>query len=214
MRIIDISQPLRCGNEIACAVPSPLPRYLGHACEEYRFSFASHLGCYLETAGHLFRGGRMTADVPLAQLFLPAVVARLNPARRDAITGDEIAAGLGEPVQPGDALLVDTRSQADRFFARPTAAWMAARKVSLVGASLARYDTGFVNPTGVFLDWFEAGISILAGLRNLAHITCDRVFLIVLPLAIERVSTVPCRAVVLEGEPGEITWLTQALHPT
>jgi len=212
MRIIDISQPLRCGNEIGCAVPAALPVYEGLACEEYQFSFASHTGCYFETEGHLFRGGRMTADVPLGRLFLPAVIARLNPGRRDAIAGEEIETALPGPLEAGEALLIDTRGQPNRFFARAAASWMAAQGVSLVGATLPRYDTGFVKPTGVFREWFEAGIPVLAGLQNLEAVTADRAFLIVLPLAIERVATAPCRAVILEGEPSEVAWLTRALR--
>ncbi len=78
MRIIDISKPLRCGEEIACEIPADLPVYEGFPCEEYRFAFRSHFGCYFETDAHLFRGGALTCDVPIEKLFLLALVARLD----------------------------------------------------------------------------------------------------------------------------------------
>ncbi len=211
MRVIDVSAPMRCGEEIACEVPAELPVYCGYACEEYRFSFRSHLGCYFETSAHLFRGGTMTSDVPVARLFLPAMAARLDAGRGGAIESDEIAAALHEPIRAGDALLVDTRGRGDRYFSRACAAWMVEQRVGLLGATLERYDTGFDNPTGVFVEWFRAEMPIIAGLRDLDQIHAERVFLIVLPMAIERVCTVPCRAVVVEGEAGEMAWLVEHL---
>ena len=162
----------------------------------------------------------MTHDVPVERLLLPAMVARLDPEREGAITGDEIAAALAAPLRlrsgqafrRGDALLVDTCGRQDRFFSRESAIWMAEQGVALVGATLALYDTGFANPTGVFVEWFRAAIPIIAGLQNITRIAADRVFLIVLPLAIERVCTAPCRAIVIEGEPGEVEWLAQRLR--
>jgi kynurenine formamidase len=99
VRVIDISAPMRCGEGVACEVPAELPVYCGYACEEYRFSFRSHLGCYFETSAHLLRGGTMTSDVPVARLCLPAMVARLDAGRGGAIESDEIAAALHEPIR-------------------------------------------------------------------------------------------------------------------
>jgi kynurenine formamidase len=212
MRAIDMSQPLRCGKEISCGVPEQLPVYEGYACEEYRFAFASHLGCYFETAGHLLRGGTMTSDVPVSRLLLPAAIARLDADRGGAIEAEEIAAALAEPLRQGEALLVDARGREDRYFSRASAEWMVAQQVALVGASMRRYDTGFEHPTGVFVPWFEADIPIIANLCRIEEITADRVFLLVLPMAIERVCTAPCRVVVLEGEPAEVEWLAQHLR--
>lgn len=155
----------------------------------------------------------MTSDVPAARLFLPAMVARLEAERGGVIESEEITASLEEPIRPGDALLVDTQGRNDRFFARACAAWMVAQRVALVGATLERYDTGFENPTGAFVEWFRAEIPIIAGLRDLDRIHAPRVFLIVLPMAMERVCTVPCRAVVVEGEAEEVGWLEEHLGP-
>jgi kynurenine formamidase len=214
MVIVDISQPLRPGEEIVCEIPEELPSYLGYPCEEYRFELRSHVGCYFETSAHLFRGATMTCDVPVERLLLPAVIARLDPDGEGAIGVAEIEQGLAsEPIRPGDALIVDARGRDDRYFARGCAAWMAERQVSLLSATLPRFDTGFINPTGLFVELFRAEIPILAGIRNTGRISRQRVFLVVLPLLIERVCTVPCRAVVLDGPPEEIECLTRMLRP-
>lgn len=211
MRIIDISKPLRCGYELTCDIPSALPVYEGFPCEEYRFSFGSHTGCYFETSAHLFRGATMTADVPVERLFLPAVVARLDADRQGIIEPQEFAAALAEPLQPGDALIVDARGREDRFFSRDSGAWLARNQVSLLAATMRHYDTGFDHPTGVFVELFRAEIPILAETRNVDRIEHSRVFLIVLPMLIERVCCAPCRAVVLDGSAEEIAWLAANL---
>jgi kynurenine formamidase len=213
MRIIDISKPLRAGEQITCEVPAQLPSYEGHLCEEYRFEFRSHQGCYYETSAHLFRGGTMTCDVPVQQLFLPASIARLDRARGGAIHEGELTDALAEAARPGEALIVDTGGRSDRHFARSCGAWMAESKLSLLAATLPRYDTGFTNPTGIFVELFRADIPILAEVQHIEQIIHSRVFLVVLPLLIERVCTAPCRAVVLDGEPAEIETLTRLLRP-
>lgn len=213
MKIIDISEPLVAGKNLECIVPQDLPVYEGFACEEYAFRFKSHVGCYYETSGHLFRNGKMTCDVPVRDLFLPAWIARLNPKKRGAIEPAELAAAVKGEIEPGDALLVDTQGNDRRHFSRAAGAWMAEKRLGLLGATLALYDTGFANPTGVFVELFRAEIPIIAAIRNVEQITHPRVFLIVLPMAVERVCTVPCRAVVLDGEPSEIDTLAGILHP-
>ncbi len=213
MRILDISQPLRNPEDIRCEVPAELPVYEGLLCEEYRHEFRSHLGCYFETAGHLFRDGAMTDDVPIERLFTPAVVARLDPERSGAIEPPELEAAVAQEPPPGRALIVDTGGTSGRYFARSCGPWLAEKQASLLAASLTLYDTGFEHPTGIFTELFRAGIPILAGIQNLGKVQHESVFLIALPVRIERVCTAPCRAVVLDGEPWEIQLLTKLLRP-
>lgn len=213
MRIIDISRPLRRGTDIVCEVPDELPLYEGHACEEYEFGFHSHVGCYYETSAHLFRGGTTTSDVPVEQLFMPALVARLDGRHSGAIQPAELAASLSEPPRRGDALIVNAPGADERHFSRTCGTWMAEHGISLLAATLRRYDTGFVDPTGVFVELFHAEIPILAEVTRIDEIAHQRVFLIVLPMAIEGVCTAPCRAVVLDGEPEEVERIARTLRP-
>ncbi len=213
MRMLDISRPLRSGVDIICEVPADLPVYEGLACEEYRHAFRSHTGCYFETSAHLFRGGQMTSDVPLESLFLPALIARLAPDRRDGIGIEELSGAVGDRNLRGHALIVDTVARDGRYFERECARWLAKRGVALLSASLDRYDTGFDHPTGIFTDLFRAGIPILAGIENLEVIGHDWVFLVALPLLIHRVCTAPCRAIVMDGERWEVQLLVKLLRP-
>lgn len=213
MRMLDISRPLRSGEDIVCEIPADLPVYEGLACEEYRHAFRSHTGCYFETSAHLFRGGPMTSDVPPETLFLPAVIARLAPQRGDGIRAEELSSAVGERNLRGHALIVNTGGRDGRYFERECAQWLSGRGVALLSASLDQYDTGFDHPTGIFTDLFRAGIPILAGIENLDAIGHDWVFLVALPLLISRVCTAPCRAVVMDGERWEVQLLVKLLRP-
>ena len=64
-------------------------------------------------------------------------------------------------------------------------------------ADLPLYDTGFDRPTGMLLDLFAAQIPIIANLEHLEQIDVDRAQLVVLPLKISGIGTVPCRAVLI-----------------
>jgi kynurenine formamidase len=213
MQIVDISRPLRAGDDVICEVPEELPVYEGLACVEYRYAFRSHVGCHFETSAHLFRGGTMTDGVPVSRLLLPAVVARLGPTRTGGIRTEELGVAAGERLAAGHALIVDTGGRGGRYFERGCAAWMAERRVALLASSLDQYDTGFRHPTGIFTDLFRAEIPIRAGVQSLGAIEHELVFLIVLPLRIERVCTVPSRALVLDGEPQENGLLAGLLRP-
>ena len=212
MKIVDLTQPLVCGRDIQCRVPAQLPVYLGHECEEYQYSFHSHLGCYYETSAHLYRGGKTTSEARIEDLIMPALIPRLDKRRDGAIEPEELAAALKTRVRPGDALVVDAQGQNQRYFSRGCGAWMAARKISLLGATMPRFDTGFVDPTGIFVELFDAEIPIIANLQNVDKLAHERVFLIVMPLAIQSVCTAPCRVVALDGDADDIEWLTSHLR--
>jgi len=213
MRIVDISRPLRNPEDIICEAPAELPIYEGFPCEEYRHEFRSHTGCYFETSAHLFRDGVMTDSVPVSQLFLPTLVARLDRERRGQIEPAELETAIGDDNAHGSALIVDTGGTEGRHFGRSCGPWLAQWEIPLLTASLTLYDTGFEHPTGIFTELFRAGIPILAGIQNLEQVGHHRVFLIVLPLRVERVCTAPCRAVVLDGELWEVQLVRKLLRP-
>ena len=226
MRVIDLSRPLVPGRDVEVRRQPNSPAYLGHECYAWDLTIRSHTGTYFETSSHVFRDGRHTADVSVADLALPCALVRLprrgesphpspssspafaqastfakatadKSAGKPAIMGAELEAA-GAHVRKGDALLVDTGGDQRRYFERDAVAWMIARGIKLLGADLDRYDTGFEHPTGIFDDLFKADIPIIAGLANLDQLTRDRFDLIVAPLAIPGIGTVPARVFAIE----------------
>ena len=125
--------------------------------------------------------------------FLPVSLVKVSG--KEGITGDELDLA-GKHVQNGDALLVHSPDP-HRYFHVNAVQWMIAHGVKLLGADLLLYDTGFVNPTGMFIDLFRAEIAIIANPQHLDQIDVPRAQLVVMPLKISGVGTVPCRAVVV-----------------
>ena len=196
MRVIDLSMPLVPGENVDVRVRDNPPVYLGQECYAWDVAIRSHTGTYFETSSHVFREGRNTSDVPAEELFYPCALCRLEGNRGEGISGAELDASGGH-VRRDDALLV-MAGDASRYFKRDAVAWMVERGVRLLGADLECYDTGFENPTGMFIDLFRAEIPIIAGLTNLDNLTRERFELIVAPLPIRGVGTVPARVLAIE----------------
>ncbi len=198
VQYIDISREFKDGfdGKIIPHKEEDLPVYCGYKCAAYDLYIKSHHSTYYETSSHLFRNGngRDTIDTPIEDFFLHATFAKLTG--NGGITYNELENDVGKIIQPGDALLVHCEDE-DRYFELSSVDWMIKKGVKLLGSNLARYDTGFDNPTGMFVKLFRANIPIIANITNLDKIPVKRANLIVLPLKVPRVCTVPCRAIVV-----------------
>jgi len=197
-KVIDLTQPFVHGENIEARLQEDLPVYCGHECCAWDLAVKSHTGTYFETASHVLRDGGDTVSVPPEHLFMPCCVVRLGGDRHGVVEPEEMeAAPGGEELREGDALLVAASGNDDRYWSRASAEWMGARKVRLFGAEPSSYDTGFENPTGFFVPLFEAGIPIVANLTNWGELPEGRCELVVMPLLVKGVCTVPARVVVL-----------------
>jgi arylformamidase len=202
-RVIDLTVP--CGRDtpgFTVALQENPPLYLGHECRAYDLSIRSHHGTYFETSAHVFRDGMDTDAVPPDRLILPGVCLDLSASGRCVEAADLSNAAAGNPFPEGAGLLLRAAAEPGdphRYFSRGAAVWMAERKVSLMGSDTERYDSGFENPTGFFVDLFRAEIPIVANIVHLDLLPRDGFILIVMPLAVTGVCTVPCRVVAVLG---------------
>ena len=198
-RIIDLSIPCSSQSEgFTITRRGKPPVYLGHECYAYDLVIESHRGTYFETSAHVFREGRNTDQVPLEDLVLSGVCVRIEKSEQCICAGD-LKSACGT-LNPGCALLVDAGQGSDRYFSRDAAQWMAQNRVKLMGSSIPLYDRGFTNPTGFFIDLFKAEIPIIANLANLSKLPERGFTVIVLPLGITGICTVPCRVIAVEKE--------------
>lgn len=197
MTIIDISRYFDDGREIDVRLHASLPVYKGYSCKAFDLFIKSHGGTYFETASHLFDGAPNTDEFPMESLFID--VSMLDVPDNVTAIDASVLKEHSEHLCQGDAVLIRTGCRQECFLERNSADWMKEMNIPLFGMDIELYDTGFENPTGVFVDLFRHGIAIIAGLVNLDRISSKRARLIVLPLKVKGVSTVPCRAVVLEG---------------
>jgi len=191
-KVIDLS--IGCSKQtkgVKIKLQKKLPVYLGHACCAYDLEIKSHTGTYFETSSHVFRNGKNTNEIPLEKLILPGRCVRIQDSNK-CITAEKLNL-LCPDLKPNFALLVDTGKDLKKYFSRSAAQWMAKHKVALMGSNLPRYDTGFVNPTGFFIDLFKADIPIIANITNLDKLPESGFTLIVMPLKIAGICTCPAR---------------------
>lgn len=172
-----------------------LPVYVGQKCYAYDLEIKSHTGTYFETSAHVFRKGKNTDEIPLDKLILPGWCIKIK-GKDKCITAERLDSLCGN-LKPGCALLVDTGRDLKKYFSRDTAVWMATKKVALMGSNLPRYDTGFVNPTGFFIDLFKAEIAIIANITNLDKLPESGFVLVVMPLKVAGICTCPARVVAI-----------------
>jgi kynurenine formamidase len=196
MNIIDLSVPCSNNTEnVNIILQDNLPLYLGYECYAYDLEIKSHTGTYFESSAHLFREGKNTDTVPIEKLILPGTCLRIKHDRRCITSADLEAAG--KKPQQGHALLIDTGRDRTKYFSRDAAQWMGKCGIALMGSNTRVYDRGFENPTGFFVDLFNAEISIIANITNINMLPDDGFTLIVMPLKITGVCTVPCRVMAI-----------------
>jgi kynurenine formamidase len=195
-KVIELS--MLCSNDtkgVNVTLQQDLPVYMGHECYAYDLQLKSHTGTYFETSSHVFRGAKDTEDVKLDKFILPGACLRVKTLQR-CITAEDLKA-IGGKLKAGCALFVDVGQDTTKYFSRDAAQWMAKSEVKLMASNAYRYDSGFENPTGFFIDLFKAEIPIIGNPVNL-HLLPETDFIaIVLPLRIAGICTVPCRAIAI-----------------
>jgi kynurenine formamidase len=200
LKIIDLTETYENNRNIKVKLQENLPVYLGYECYAYDLEITSHTGTYYETSAHLFREGKNVDQVPVENFFLKAVLFTLRPEQEGMIDRAELEE-IDQKIKitPGEALLIYT-PKTNRYFSYQAALWMVEKKISLLAASLKRFDTGFISPTGMFVPLFKANIPIIGNIKNLDKISQIRFQLFVFPLKVKGVCTLPCRVIAVERE--------------
>lgn len=202
-KIMDLSVASSNSTEgISVTLRDNRPVYVGHECYGYDLVIKSHTGTYFETSSHVFREGKNTDQVPINELILPGMCVKITHNHRSINAND--LENACEAIEPGSALLIDVGKDTDKYFSLDAAQWMAEKEVAVMGSNTKRYDNGFENPTGFFIDLFKAEIPIIANLTNLNLLPVKDFTVIILPLHITGVCTVPCRVVCVLTEQNNI----------
>lgn len=214
MRIIDISGALK--NEMWCDGPlipevkiEKVLRIDEIGFDVDKITFSSVSGTYFETAAHLFKGRALPIDVPLEKLICNAVVAHIPQKNSlEHITAQELEKAA-HMLNEGEALLVHTGwdrmwnknnfTGESPHFSSDGMDWIIQKKVSTLGADIPCFDDP-IQSEGLLERFYRlCPESMLLGpVVNLGLVIYQKVTLIVLPLKVEGVSAVPCRAIVLE----------------
>ena len=195
-KIIDLTVPISNNTQgVKISLQNNLPVYLGQKCYAYDIDIKSHIGTYFETSSHVFRNGIDTDDVLVENLFLLGYCIRINTPEK-CITYKELEESC-HSLKHNSALLVDTCGDDKKYFSKDAAQWMVSHKIALMASNTKCYDTGFTNPTGFFIDLFKANIPIVANIVNLELLPQSGFYLVVMPLKVQNICTVPSRVIAL-----------------
>jgi kynurenine formamidase len=227
MKLIDITGPL--ANDM-WQFGEPFPKLHIQERHEYKegfgkFSFTAieglHAltGTYIETPAHYlgYENSYLIANVPLEKLVnIDCVVLNIPVLKKDKKGRQyvDIEDLTGCPnsacIRQGDAVLVgvgwgDTMWRDQRhfsqspYFSYDAFSWILDKKPCLIGSDTSCWDD-LSNPSGLFDEFYKQDRLMLAGLKNLAAVTGDRVKLTVLPLLLENSCASPCRAIIAEED--------------
>ena len=188
----------------------------------------SHCGTHMDAPRHFLPAGQTLDQLNLQACCGSARVVNLAPvAPAEQLTLERFAAAVGEPLEPGERLLLRTdwhhrypgkeyRDALPRI-SLELARWFVEQQVRLIGVeppSVADVNNR-VELTEVHQTLFRGGIVIVEGLAHLDQIESDRCEFIALPLRIAAGDGCPVRAIAILGsdclEPGEVMGFTPEL---
>lgn len=169
--------------------------------------FWSHVGTHIEAPLHFLADGGDTASIPLERLMGPAIVLDFRDKQvNEGITLEELQA-VGD-VQVGDRVLIMTgrhtqyrtsKSHDRPYLAEDAVRWLVEdRKINCLGTDSSGFEVRGVShhPNHRLLN--NANIPVIECLNNLVDLTSQRIFLIALPLPVQRLDACPVRAIAIE----------------
>jgi kynurenine formamidase len=218
MARVEISLPVDVGGWHYEAHIPPLVRpsvtesatIAAHGFEAHTLTLPTVGACtYLETSGHVRPEGPRLKDFGAAELVFEVSLVRVLSCGPDAVIrrADLEQASAGRKLR--GALLIDTGWGASRGdegyvtrcpkYHSDTLPWFLAHDFDLLGVDVPAIE-GEESRGKILKPLFERkGILLLAPLARLSELSFGAATLFAFPLAIERVSGAPCRALVIDG---------------
>lgn len=225
-RVIDLSGPLYPGMWSYNVLPglgARLPELgVGQVCtrqaqgfEAFALSLSTVTGLYIETGGHMLPGMPDLSDLDAAQFVRPAVVCHVPPKEPEGLIRRADLEAHCPPLRQGDALLIECgwgrRWREPGYVTQcpgyhvDCLEWFLAQPFGILGVDVPCIETARSRPDGteqagnMLLPLFGRGLLLLGPLVNLEQVRTPRGTLVALPLAVEKVSGAPCRAVFIEN---------------
>jgi len=226
-RIIDLSGPLYPGMWSYNVLPGlgvQLPEFgvtqvatrQAPGFEAFALSLSTVTGTYIETGGHMLPEMPDLSDLDAASFVRPAVVCHVPRKRPEGLIRRADLVAHCPPVGEGDALLIECGwgshwrqpgyvTQCPGYHV-DCLEWLLAQPFSILGVDVPCIETARSRPDGseqagnMLLPLFGRGTLLLGPLVNLEQVRTPRGTLVALPLAVERVSGAPCRAIFIEDD--------------
>lgn len=169
---------------------------------------STHVGTHLDAPYHFLREGRTVDKLALEKCIGPAIVINMNHKKPKEAIKIEDFASFEKKIVKETRLLI--RTDWARFFPAQTyffdspvitvetAKWLAEREIGLLGVEVPSVNSQDYMEVHKILLGKE--IVVVEALTNLAQITKEEVYFIVLPLRLKGLDGSPVRAVAIEEQ--------------
>lgn len=216
LRVVDLTKPLDPKNENRRCwlwrynTGGPIPDY--HTIMD----LTSHLGTHCECPYHHDDNWPSVAELPLTTFMGRALYVVLDLPENHQITGEDLEKAIGDRVQEGDVVLLDSPHKLPPFtpatngpddhrlvVGEDSAKWFAAKKVKCVGFGDGVSIEDCQENVKPFHDILMAqNIVFLEVLKNLELLKTDTFFISYSPLPILGLDSCPVRVYAIEGLEG------------
>lgn len=216
LRVVDLTKPLDPKNENRRCwlwrynTGGPIPDY--HTIMD----LTSHLGTHCECPYHHDDNWPSVAELPLTTFMGRALYVVLDLPENHQITGEDLEKAIGDRVQEGDVVLLDSPHKLPPFtpatngpddhrlvVGEDSAKWFAAKKVKCVGFGDGVSIEDCRENVKPFHDILMAqNIVFLEVLKNLELLKTDTFFISYSPLPILGLDSCPVRVYAIEGLEG------------
>jgi kynurenine formamidase len=223
--IIDLSGPLYPGmwsynalQGIGVQLPqfalAPVATREVQGFEAFSVLMSTVTGTYIETGGHMLPSMPDLSDLRPESFVRPAVVCHVERKQPEGLIRRSELEAHCPRVCEGDALLIDCGwghrwRSADYVTHSPAfhvecLDWLLERPFSILGVDVPCIETARSRPDGteeagnMLVPLFRKGMLLLAPLVNLDTISAERGELLALPLAFQKASGAPCRALFIQ----------------
>ncbi|MCD8370235.1 MAG: cyclase family protein [Clostridiales bacterium] len=173
----------------------------------------SHLGTHCECPYHHSEDWPSVAELPLTNFMGRALYITLDLPENHRITGADLEAAIGDRIQEGDTLILDSPHKIAPFtpatngpddhrliVGEDCALWLAAKKVKSVGFGDGVSIEDCEESVKPFHDILMAqNVTFLEVLQNLDQLTTDTFFISFAPLPIIGLDSCPVRVYAIEG---------------
>lgn len=213
LRIVDLTKPLDPKTETRRCwlwrynTGGPIPDY--HTIMD----LTSHLGTHCECPYHHDDNWPSVAELPLTTFMGRALYVVLDLPENHQITGEDLEKAIGDRVQEGDVILLDSPHKLPPFtpatngpddhrlvVGEDSAKWFAAKKVKCVGFGDGVSIEDCQENVKPFHDILMAqNIVFLEVLKNLELLKTDTFFISYSPLPIMGLDSCPVRVYAIEG---------------
>ena len=213
LRVVDLTKTLDPKTETRRCwlwrynTGGPIPDY--HTIMD----LTSHLGTHCECPYHHDDSWPSVAEMPLTSFLGRALYVVLDLPANHQITGEDLERAIGDRVQEGDVVLLDSPHKLPPFtpatngpddhrlvVGENSAKWFAAKKVKCVGFGDGVSIESNNTDVSAFHDvLMEVNVVFLEVLQNLEELTTDTFFMSYAPIPIKGLDSCPIRAYAIEG---------------